>query len=204
MQRQTWDPSVKSMTAVPQVLQMMSDKLDWTKQLGDAYLAQPDDMTQAIQRLRVKAADAGNLKTTKEQKVSRVWGPAPGPGLPPEQDYIAIEPVDPAVIFVPVYNPRLIYGVGTIRYSRRSSGIRPAMSRSASSPSGRRASWARRCGHVRIGGAADRRLRSALQLVQPRQAANVQQSELEPQPGASWQHRLQQGVASAALWPAGH
>ena len=77
MQRQNWDPSVKSLTAVPQVLQMMSDKLDWTKQIGDAYLAQPDDITQAIQRLRVKAADAGNLKTTKEQKITRVSGPPP-------------------------------------------------------------------------------------------------------------------------------
>ena len=120
MQRQTWDPSVKSLTAVPQVLQMMSDKLDWTKQIGDAYLAQPDEITQAIQRLRVKAADAGNLKTTKEQKVTRVSGPppaelTPGPGVAPamaaDLDYIAIEPVDPEVIFVPVYNPLLVYGL---------------------------------------------------------------------------------------------
>ena len=54
MQRQNWDASVKSLTTVPQVLQMMSEKLDWTKQVGDAYLAQPDDLTGAIQRLRSK------------------------------------------------------------------------------------------------------------------------------------------------------
>ena len=111
MQRQTWDPSVKALTAVPQVLLMMSDKLDWTKQLGDAYLAQPDDMTRAIQRLRLKAADAGNLKTTKEQKITRVSGPPPsGPGIVAEPEYIAIEPVDPDLVYVPVYDPVVVYG----------------------------------------------------------------------------------------------
>ena len=111
MQRQNWDPSVKSLTAVPQVLQMMSDKLDWTRQLGDAYLAQPDDLTRAIQGLRSKAADAGHLKTTKQQKVTRVSGPPPDmPGLAPEPEYIVIEPVEPEVIFVPVYDPLVVYG----------------------------------------------------------------------------------------------
>jgi len=111
MQRQNWDPSVKALTAVPQVLQMMSDKLEWTRQLGDAYLAQPDDLTGAIQRLRSKAADAGHLKTTKEQKVTRVSGPPPDvPGLAPEREYIAIEPAEPDVVFVPVYNPLVVYG----------------------------------------------------------------------------------------------
>jgi hypothetical protein len=111
MQRQNWDPSVKSLTAVPQVLLMMSDKLDWTRQLGDAYLAQPDDLTRAIQRLRSKAADAGHLKTTKHQKVTRVSGPPPDVvGLAPEPEYIAIEPVEPEIIFVPVYDPLVVYG----------------------------------------------------------------------------------------------
>lgn len=111
MQGQNWDPSVKSLTTVPQVLQMMSDKLDWTKQLGDAYLAQPDDLTGAIQRLRVKAADNGHLKTTKEMKITRVDGPSPAVGgVAPPPRYIAIEPVEPEVIFVPVYDPLVVYG----------------------------------------------------------------------------------------------
>jgi hypothetical protein len=111
MQRQNWDASVKSLTTVPQVLQMMSEKLDWTKQVGDAYLAQPDDLTGAIQRLRVKAADNGHLKTTKEMKITRVDGPPPAaPGLRREPEYIMIEPVEPEVIFVPVYNPLVVYG----------------------------------------------------------------------------------------------
>ena len=72
MQKQPWDPSVKGLTSVPQVLAMMNDKLDWTQQLGEAFLAQPDDVQKAIQVLRDKAEAAGNLKSTKEQRVRRV------------------------------------------------------------------------------------------------------------------------------------
>src|SRR5581483_1479937 len=74
-------------------------------------------------RLRQKAADAGNLKTTKEQKITRVSGPppaAPGPGLaaPPPPEYIAIEPVEPDVVYVPVYDPVLVYGPWPYPYYR--------------------------------------------------------------------------------------
>src|SRR5205085_6316234 len=111
MQQQPWDPSVKGLTAVPQVLTMMNDKLDWTQQLGEAFLAQPDDITKAVQTLRAKADGTGNLKTTKELKVTKRPPPpgyaADGPGV-----VYAIEPVEPEVIFVPVYDPVVIYGVG--------------------------------------------------------------------------------------------
>src|SRR5713101_783876 len=104
MQQQPWDPSVKGLTAVPQVLAMMNDKLDWTQQLGEAFLAQPDDITKAVQALRAKAEATGNLKTSKEQRVRRVAAPPPSGGevvVVPE--YIAIEPVEPEVIYVQVY-----------------------------------------------------------------------------------------------------
>ena len=68
--KQGWDESVKSLTATPDVLKMMSDKLDWTQKLGDAVLAQQTDVMDAIQRLRAKADANNKLKTTKEQKVS--------------------------------------------------------------------------------------------------------------------------------------
>jgi hypothetical protein len=70
MQKETWDASVKSLTAFPQVLAMMNEKLDMTQSLGDAFLAQQKEVLDAIQRLRGKAEQAGNLKTTKEQTVS--------------------------------------------------------------------------------------------------------------------------------------
>ena len=67
---QSWDPSVKALTALPQTLQMMSDKLEWTQQLGDAFLAQQSDVLNAVQQLRVRADANGQLKSTPEQKVT--------------------------------------------------------------------------------------------------------------------------------------
>ncbi|HVZ53488.1 MAG TPA: DUF3300 domain-containing protein [Pseudolabrys sp.] len=119
MQQQPWDPSVKGLTAVPQVLAMMSDKLDWMEQLGEAFLAQPDDVTKTVQRLRAKAEATGNLKTTEQIKVKKVKAPAPPPPPPgapapavmaEEPDYIEIEPAAPDVVYVPVYNPVVVYG----------------------------------------------------------------------------------------------
>jgi Protein of unknown function (DUF3300) len=111
MQREPWDPSVKGLTSVPQVLAMMNEKLDWTQQLGETFLAQPDDVQNAIQALRAKADAAGNLKSSKEQRVRRVAAtPSPGYVGPPE--YIVIEPVEPDYIYVPVYDPVVVYGAG--------------------------------------------------------------------------------------------
>jgi uncharacterized protein DUF3300 len=111
MQKESWDPSVKGLASVPQVLAMMNDKLEWTTQLGEAFLAQPNDVQTAIQTLRKQAEAAGNLKSSKEQKVSRMAAPAStGYAGPPE--YIVIEPVEPDYIYVPVYDPVVIYGAG--------------------------------------------------------------------------------------------
>jgi Protein of unknown function (DUF3300) len=112
MQQQTWDPSIKALTSVPQVLAMMNDKLDWTQALGDAYLSQPDDVAAAVQRLRIKAQAAGNLQASSQQRVRRVRAPQPIiiDGRP-EPEYIVIEPVDPDIIYVPIYDPYVVYGV---------------------------------------------------------------------------------------------
>jgi len=108
MQQQPWDPSVKGLTSVPQVLAMMNEKLDWTSQLGEAFLAQPDDLQVAVQALRKQAEVTGNLKSSKEQRVSRVAAPSTGYAGPPE--YIVIEPAEPDYIYVPVYDPVVVYG----------------------------------------------------------------------------------------------
>ena len=102
MQKQPWDPSVKSLTATPQVLAMMNDKLDWMQKLGDAFLAQQKEVLDSVQRLRSKALAEGNLKSGKEQKITT------------EQEgsttIIKIEPTNPEVVYVPVYNPTVVYG----------------------------------------------------------------------------------------------
>jgi len=84
MEKQSWDPSVKSLTAVPQTLQMMNDKLDWTRELGDAFLAQQADVLAAVQQLRERAANNGYLKTTEQQKVTKEAA-LPQSSAPPAQ-----------------------------------------------------------------------------------------------------------------------
>jgi hypothetical protein len=95
----SWDVSVKSMAHFPDILAQMSKNLEQTQKLGDAFLGQQDQVMDTIQELRNKAYAQGNLKTTKEQKVIV------------EQQYITIAPSDPQVVYVPAYNPAVVYGV---------------------------------------------------------------------------------------------
>ncbi len=95
---QPWDPSVKALTAFPSVLGNMDKNLSWTSSLGDAYYNQQQDVMDAVQVMRKKAQDAGNLKTTPQQIVKT------------EDSDIEIEPADPDVVYVPAYDPWLVYG----------------------------------------------------------------------------------------------
>ena len=97
-----WDDSIKALAATPDVLGMMSDKLDWTQKLGDAVLAQQADVMDAIQRLRQKAQANDKLKTTKQQKVTTT--------TQDNRQYIAIEPAEPNTVYVPYYDPAVVYG----------------------------------------------------------------------------------------------
>ena len=99
LKNQTWDNSVKSLVSFPEALNMLGSKLDWTQKLGDAYLAQPKDLMQAVQALRVKAKQAGNLKSSEQITVSA-----------DPQSNIIIQPANPQVIYVPTYNPTVVYG----------------------------------------------------------------------------------------------
>jgi hypothetical protein len=100
--KQPWDDSIKSLVATPDVLQLMSSKLDWTQKLGDAVVAQQADVMDAIQRLRTKAQANNKLQSTKEQKVSVQQVN--------NRQYIAIEPTDPEMMYVPYYDPGVVYG----------------------------------------------------------------------------------------------
>ncbi|ASV99431.1 DUF3300 domain-containing protein [Paraburkholderia aromaticivorans] len=112
VQDQPWDVSVKSLVAFPQILEPMNDKLDWTQKLGDAFLAQEKDVLDAVQRLRARAQKSGNLKSNEQQKVSTEPAPAPAGGQPAQatQTIVRIEPANPEVIYVPAYNPTVVYG----------------------------------------------------------------------------------------------
>ncbi len=102
MDKQSWDDSVKALASTPTVLAMMSEKLDWTRSLGDAVLAQQPDVMDAIQRLRSRAQANNKLPSTKEQKVTVQQQQG--------KQVIVIEPTDPNTIYVPYYEPAAVYG----------------------------------------------------------------------------------------------
>jgi uncharacterized membrane protein YgcG len=95
---QPWDPSVQSLVAFPQVLATMASKPEWVEQIGHAFIAQPNDVMDSVQRLRKQAHEAGNLKSGDQQKVVI------------QQSTIQIQPVNPQVVYVPTYNPTFVYG----------------------------------------------------------------------------------------------
>jgi hypothetical protein len=95
---QNWDPSVKALTAFPQVLAQMDRNQQWTTDLGNAYYNQPQDVLQAVQVMRRRAQAAGTLESTPQQAVDY------------DQGYIQLTPVNPQVVYVPTYNPWTVYG----------------------------------------------------------------------------------------------
>jgi hypothetical protein len=117
VENESWDPSVKSMVGFPEVLITLGDKTDWVKNMGDAFLAQPEDVMDSVQRLRAQAQKAGNLKSNEQVKVSTEAASPPPPSTTtvvqqaaPPQQVIVIEPAQPSVVYVPAYNPAVVYG----------------------------------------------------------------------------------------------
>jgi hypothetical protein len=95
---QPWDPSVKALTAFPQVLSQMDQNLHWTSELGAAYYNQPQDTLEAVQQMRQRAREAGNLQSTPQQAVNY------------DQGNIEVAPVNPETVYVPSYDPWAVYG----------------------------------------------------------------------------------------------
>src|SRR5271165_3795898 len=93
-----WDPSVKALIAFPSVLANLDKNLDWTSQLGNAYFNQPTDVMSAVQVMRQRAYDAGNLKSNQQLAVTY------------QPNNIVIAPANPTVVYVPYYNPTVVYG----------------------------------------------------------------------------------------------
>jgi len=102
--KQPWDPSVKALTQFPSVLANMDKNLSWTSSLGDAYANQPQDVMDAVQVLRARAQQAGNLKNNKQEKVET------------QGNTIIIEPAEPEVVYVPTYDPWIVYGAPVVAW----------------------------------------------------------------------------------------
>jgi len=108
IEKQTWDPSVKGLAGVHDVVKRLGDDIQWTADLGNAFLAQPGDVMDAAQRMRKKAADAGNLKTSEQLKVTTQ--------VVETKEVIVIQQANPQVIYVPSYNPVVVYGPAVYPY----------------------------------------------------------------------------------------
>jgi uncharacterized protein DUF3300 len=107
--KQPWDPSVQALVAFPDVFQRMAGNIQWTTDLGNAFLAQQSDVMDAIQRMRAKAQGTGNLKTNAQQKVETETAEG-------GQQMIVIEQTNPDVVYVPSYDPQMVYGAAPPAY----------------------------------------------------------------------------------------
>jgi Protein of unknown function (DUF3300) len=139
--QQPWDNSVKGLTQFPDVLNQMATNLSWTSALGDAYYNIPQSVMNAVQVMRQRAYQAGNLKSTQQQNVT-VQNQAPGSAAPapassdeaqttivqPPPQTIIIQPAQPDVVYVPTYNPTVVYGAPVAVYPGYSTGAMVATS----------------------------------------------------------------------------
>src|SRR5581483_10965716 len=100
--KQPWDPSVQALAALPDVVKRMAGDIQWTTDLGNAFLAQQSDVMDAVQRMRKKAQNKGNLKTTEQQKVETK--------VIENKSVIVVEQANPQVVYVPSYDPVVVYG----------------------------------------------------------------------------------------------
>jgi hypothetical protein len=106
--KQPWDPSIQAMAGLPDVVKRLADDIQWTTDLGNAFLAQQSDVMDAVQRMRTKAQDNGNLKSTEQQKVETK--------VIENKNVIVVEQADPQVVHVPSYDPVVVYGPAVYPY----------------------------------------------------------------------------------------
>jgi hypothetical protein len=102
VEKEDWDPSIQAMAPLPDVVKQLAENIKWTTDLGNAFLAQQSDVMDAVQRMRMKAKDAGNLKSTEQQKVETKTIES--------KTVVVIEQAQPQVVYVPSYNPTVVYG----------------------------------------------------------------------------------------------
>ena len=108
VEKEPWDPSIQALAALPEVVKRLADDIQWTTDLGNAFLAQESDVMEAVQRMRKKAEDAGHLKSTEQQKVETK--------VIENKSVVVIEPANPEVIYVPSYDPMVVWGAPLYPY----------------------------------------------------------------------------------------
>jgi len=106
--KQTWDPSIQAMAALPDVVKRLADDIQWTTDIGNAFLAQQGEVMDAVQRMRTKAQGTGALKSNEQQKVETQ--------VVESKTVIVVEQANPEVVYVPSYNPEVVYGAAVYPY----------------------------------------------------------------------------------------
>jgi Protein of unknown function (DUF3300) len=106
--KQPWDPSIQSMAAVPEVVKRLADDIQWTTDMGNAFLAQQSEVMDAVQVMRKKAKDKGALESNEQQKVETQ--------VIEKKEVIVIQSANPEVIYVPSYSPTVVYGAPAYPY----------------------------------------------------------------------------------------
>src|SRR5271155_1967224 len=102
VEKQDWDPSIQAMSVFPDLVKRLSDDIKWTTDLGNAFLAQQSDVMDAVQRMRKKAMDAGNLKSSEQQTVETK--------VVETKTVVVVQQANPQIVYVPSYNPVVVYG----------------------------------------------------------------------------------------------
>ena len=108
VEQQNWDPSVQALAVLPDVVKILSENISWTTDLGNTFLAQQNDVMDAVQRMRAKAKNGGKLQSTPQQTVETK--------VIEDKTVVVIEPASPDVIYVPAYDPMVVYGVPAYPY----------------------------------------------------------------------------------------
>src|SRR6185503_1508127 len=120
LDEQPWDDNVKAAARIPEVIKQMDDNLTWTSDLGDAFITQPKELMDAIQTMRGKAKDSGALKTTEQQVVTVtntvVTNIVESQTVYVTNQVVQIQPAQPEVIYVPQYNPTVVYAGYPVAY----------------------------------------------------------------------------------------
>lgn len=116
--KQDWDPSIQAMAEFPDLVNQLAENIRWTNDLGNAFLAQQDDVMNAVQRMRTKAVDKGALKTTEQQKVETK--------VVEDKTVVVVEPSSPDVVYVPSYDPVAVWGAPYYPYPAMAYPVYPA------------------------------------------------------------------------------
>src|SRR6201987_4819 len=108
VEKESWDPSVQALAALPDVVKRLADDIQWTTDLGNAFLAQQSDVMDAVQRMRKKAQDKGTFKSTEQQTVET--------RIVENKSVIVVEQSNPEILYVPSYDPMVVYGPAIYPY----------------------------------------------------------------------------------------